>query len=90
MEENENFIPIETAAGTFQRTVVNPEADQSTKGREWQAIRDECQSGGALDERCNLVAAGEGHVKLDVVAKKLSCGCWLVPVDADDDGGILL
>lgn len=51
--------------------------------REWTAIRDECVSGGQLTPDCNLVQATHG-ADLEVVMKKLSCGCILVPGDAEE------
>lgn len=55
--------------------------------REWTAIRGECVSGGQLTEDCNLVAAAHG-ADLEVVMKKLVCGCLLVP--SNEDGDIFL
>jgi hypothetical protein len=55
--------------------------------REWVAIRDECRSGGELNDLCNLVATIHG-AELEVVSKTLSCGCILVPedlVESDED-----
>ncbi len=51
--------------------------------REWTAIRDECASGGNLTDECNLVRATHGG-DLEVVMKKLSCGCILIPGDAEE------
>lgn len=51
--------------------------------REWTAIRDECVSGGNLTDDCNLVQAAHGG-QLIVRSKVLSCGCILVPGDAEE------
>lgn len=56
-------------------------------GKEWVAIREECVSGGALNDSCNLVVASKGG-EVEVVMQKLSCGCILVPedvVESDQD-----
>lgn len=53
--------------------------------REWVAIRGECISGGDLNDLCNLVAASQGKADVEVVQKKLVCGCILVPADSDED-----
>lgn len=55
------------------------------KNKEWQAIRDECTSGGAMSIDCNLVAVSQGVGEIEIVAQRLSCGCILVPVENDDD-----
>lgn len=62
---------------------ANHEPDKTTE-KQWEAIRDECISGGAMDQRCNIVAASMGTGTLDVVAKRLQCGCLLVPLDSDE------
>ena len=62
----------------------NYEKDMTTQ-REWEAIRDECVSGGNLDDRCNIIAASNGTGRLEVVAKRLSCGCILILADSDGD-----
>lgn len=54
------------------------------RNREWTAIRGECVSGGELNELCNLVAASQGNAEIEVVQKKLSCGCILVPADSEE------
>lgn len=51
---------------------------------EWEAIREDCVSGGNLDESCNIVAASLGTGKLEVVSKRLSCGCILVKANAEE------
>lgn len=43
----------------------------------WVADRENCDSEGELDDRCNLIAAGTFGGKLQVVSKTLSCGCVL-------------
>lgn len=70
---------------TLTRTQVtaNYEPDKTTE-KQWEAVRDECASGGALDERCNIVAASLGTGQLEVVSKRLACGCVLVRVDVED------
>lgn len=67
---------------SFIRTqeTLNYNPDKTTE-ISWEAIRDECVSGGAMDDRCNIVAASLGGGKLHVVSKRLICGCILVPVD---------
>lgn len=55
------------------------------RNREWTAIRGECVSGGQLTADCNLVAASQGKAEIEVVLKKLSCGCLLVPADSDEE-----
>lgn len=58
--------------------------DRSTQ-HNWEAVRDECVSGGAMDERCNIIKASlSGGGNLDVVAKKLSCGCILIRTDHEE------
>lgn len=52
--------------------------------KEWTAIRGECVSGGELNELCNLVAASQGRAEIEIVQKKLVCGCILVPTDAEE------
>lgn len=64
-------------------TVEAEPQPKDTSTTEWTAIREECVSGGQLTPDCNLVAAAHG-AKLEVVAKRLSCGCWLVPGDAEE------
>lgn len=53
--------------------------------KEWTAIRGECVSGGELNDLCNLVASAQGKAEIEVVMKKLSCGCLLVPTDSEED-----
>jgi hypothetical protein len=69
---------------SFVRTqeTVNHQVDRTEK--QWEAIRDECVSGGAMDDRCSIVAASLGTGTLEVVAKRLSCGCILVPAGSDE------
>lgn len=52
--------------------------------KEWTAIRDECVSEGRMTDECNLIAAAQGVGKVEVVMQKLSCGCILVPGDAEE------
>lgn len=74
---------------TFVRTqdTFDYEPDKTTQ-KNWQAVRDECRSGGAMDERCNIVAASNGNGRLNVVAKRLECGCILIPDDAEEIGNV--
>lgn len=58
----------------------NYQPDRTTQ-KEWTAVRDECISGGAMDSRCNIIAASLGTGTLDVIAKRLSCGCILIQSD---------
>lgn len=80
-EERKTYTPEEVVEASFVRTQETANYEKSTKEKEWEVIRDECDSGGALDSRCNIVAASLGKGQLDVVAKRLSCGCLLVAVD---------
>lgn len=84
-EDNElrQYTPEELVdtASTFSRTQVTENYKKNTTEKNWEIIRDECDSGGALDERCNIVAASLHGGSLDVVAKRLSCGCLMVAVD---------
>lgn len=67
-----------------QRLIVENNSSESpnkNRTREWTAIRDECVSGGQLTDDCNLVAATHG-ADIEVVMKKLVCGCILIPGDA--------
>ena len=59
-------------------------SEEVKPNKEWETIRDECISGGGLTDDCNLVAASQGKAQLEVVYQKLSCGCILVPVEADE------
>jgi len=68
---------------SFVRTQETVDFQPSREEKQWEAIRDECESGGAMDTRCSIVAASLGTGNLDVVSKKLRCGCVLVPVDGD-------
>lgn len=70
----------------LQSMVVEAQEDLEPRPkttREWTAIRDECDSGGQLTDDCNLVRATHGG-ELEVVMKKLSCGCILIPGDSDE------
>lgn len=69
---------------TFKRSQDVDQEPDTTTVKEWQAIRDECEGGGSLDERCDIIAQSTGVRKMEVVAKRLACGCILVPADADD------
>lgn len=81
-DELETYTPEEVVEASFVRTQVTEdhEPDHTTE-KQWEVIRDECDSGGALDERCNIVAASMGKGTLDVVAKRLACGCLMVALD---------
>lgn len=83
---NEDEI-LEEVDHAFIRTqdTLNYQPDTTTT-KQWQAVRDECVSGGALDARCQVVAASLGTGKLEVVAKRLACGCILIPDDSDEVG----
>lgn len=76
---------------TFKRAQDTPDyqapgSEENRENKSWQAVRDECRSGGAMDERCNIIAAANGTGKLEVVAKRLSCGCILILEDSDEVG----
>lgn len=77
----EEYTPEEVVETSFVRTQVTANYEKSREEKQWEVIRDECDSGGAMDERCNIVAASLGKGHLDVVAKRLSCGCLMVAVD---------
>ena len=85
-EEFQEYTPEEVVESSFVRTQVTEDyqPDHSTE-KQWEVIRDECDSGGAMDARCNIVAASLGQGRLDVVAKRLSCGCLMVAVDEIDE-----
>lgn len=82
-EESEN-IPEVTIDPTFKRTQETLDYNPDRSERNWEAVRDECRSGGAMDERCDIIAAANGTGNLDVIAKKLGCGCVLVRADTDE------
>lgn len=66
-------------------SVENPNYEpQGNRTREWVAIRGECISGGELNDFCDLVAETQGVRRLEVVQKKLACGCILVPADSEE------
>lgn len=79
--EREEYTPEELVETSFVRTQVTEGYEKSREEKQWEVIRDECDSGGALDERCNIVAASLGKGHLDVVAKRLACGCLMVAMD---------
>lgn len=83
-EELEQYTPEELVETSFVRTQLTENYERSTTEKEWEVIRDECDSGGALDERCNIVAASLGKGHLDVVAKRLACGCLMVALEDID------
>lgn len=95
MSENENNEELRQytaeelvdTASTFVRTQVTENYKKNKKEKNWEIIRDECDSGGVLDERCNIVSASLNGGSLDVVAKRLSCGCLMVAVDEIDELG---
>lgn len=80
-EELETYTPEEVVEASFVRTQVTTNHETNTDEKSWEVIRDECDSGGAMDIRCNIVAASLGKGNLDVVAKRLSCGCLMIAVD---------
>lgn len=81
-EELEEYTPEELVETSFLRTQVTADYEPGNRQeKQWEVIRDECDSGGALDERCNVVAASLGKGYLDVVAKRLACGCLMVALD---------
>lgn len=69
---------------SFIRTQETLDYQRNYEETSWVAIREECISGGAMDDRCNIVAASLGNGKLNVVLKKLKCGCILVPADSEE------
>lgn len=84
--DNQEYTPEEVVEHSFIRTQATADyTPDKTTEKNWEVIRDECDSGGALDERCNIVAASLGKGNLDVIAKRLSCGCLMVAVDALDE-----
>lgn len=80
-ENLEQYTPEEVVEASFVRTQVTANYEKSREEKQWEVIRDECDSGGAMDERCNIVAASLGKGHLDVVAKRLACGCLMVAID---------
>lgn len=59
--------------------------EEERETKEWQAIRDECITGDSVsDLRCNLIASMKAGAKVEVIAKRLSCGCILVPADSEE------
>lgn len=88
-----NFVPADQESAdqlsTFKRVQETENFEPDTKSREWEAIRDECVSGGAMDDRCNIVAASLGTGSLHEVAKRLSCGCILVLSGGDEEGWLV-
>lgn len=80
-DELETYTPEEVVEASFVRTQVTEGHETNREEKQWEVIRDECDSGGALDERCNIVAASLGKGALDVVAKRLACGCLMVALD---------
>lgn len=80
-EELKEYSQEELVESSFIRTQVTQDYEKNKQEKQWEVIRDECDSGGALNERCNIVAASLGKGVLDVVAKRLSCGCLMVAVD---------
>jgi hypothetical protein len=79
IEHNDNLGL--SASKTYETENYEPD---TTTNRQWEAIRDECVAGEALDDRCNIIAASLGTGKLEVVAKRLACGCILVPADSEE------
>lgn len=69
---------------SFVRTQETTDHEPNYSTRQWEAVRDECISGGAMDERCNVVAASLGKGHIVVVAQRLACGCILVPEGSDE------
>lgn len=85
-EELETYTQEEVVEQSFVRTQVTADYEPDTQTeKSWEVIRDECDAGEALDERCNIVAASLGKGKLDVVAKRLVCGCLMVALDAIEE-----
>ena len=78
-----NEVPVEYETN-METTYETDNYQRSTETKEWTRISDECVSGGALTDNCNIVAASKGTGQLNVIAKKLSCGCILIPVDTDE------
>lgn len=66
------------------RTQETANHEPNFTNRSWEAIRDDCVSEGAMDERCNVVAASLGKGHIDIVSYRLVCGCVLVPADGDE------
>jgi hypothetical protein len=80
---NETELP-DLIEHSFVRTQETANYERNTANKNWEAIRDECVSGGAMDSRCNIVAASLGKGHLEVVSQRLSCGCVLVPAEGDE------
>lgn len=80
------YTPEEVMEHSLIQTQITADyqADKTTE-KSWEVIRDECDSGGVLDERCNIVAASLGTGKLDFVSKRLKCGCLMIERDLLDE-----
>lgn len=85
--DNETLEP-ELVEHPFVRTQETANHETNREEQNWEAIRDECVSGGAMNSSCNIIAASLGNGKLEVVAKRLSCGCILVLVGNDEVTGL--
>lgn len=85
MDELTTYTPEEVIEASFVRTQVTVNHEINREPHSWEVIKDECDAGEALDERCNIVAASLGKGELDIIAKRLSCGCMLVRTEALED-----
>lgn len=68
---------LELWADEWTQETIDPTPDKTTS-REWIAVRDGCVSGGSLIDSCDIIRASQGTGQLEVVEKKLSCGCVLI------------
>ncbi len=69
---------------SFVRTQETADHEPNYTEKSWEAIRDDCVSGGVMDASCNIVAASLGKGHLEVVSQRLVCGCILVPAEGDE------
>lgn len=69
---------------SFVRTQETANHERNYTNKSWEVVRDECVSGGAMDERCNVVSASLGKGHLEIISQRLICGCILVPADGDE------
>lgn len=71
----------------LEKTTVEstmPANSEPKATREWGSIRDECVSGGQLNDLCDLVAEAQGVRRMNVIQMKLACGCIMFPSNIDE------
>lgn len=68
------------------KTVETENVVEDKAVRTWEAIQDECEANGdPTSEVCSIVYASLHGGGLEVVAKKLSCGCILILQDGSGE-----